>query len=134
MQLTIDDSCVVGDENIGKAFTTMFRTQFGSEQDFRLYFYQSCLLTLNPLLTYDLEASFTPAETKATTFQLCADKAPGLDGFPLLFFQKLWDVVECDIVKLDNELYSHSSNLERINWANIVLIKKYQCPTSTSNF
>lgn len=52
----------------------------------------------------------------------------------MLFFQRFWDVVEQDVIKLCNDFYLYSSNLERINWANIVLIPKSQHPAAISNF
>lgn len=35
----------------------------------------------------ELEKCFSEEEIKQATFQLGADKAPGPDGFPILFFQ-----------------------------------------------
>lgn len=39
----------------------------------------------------------TKGEVRRALFVLGGDKAPGLDGFPAFFFQKLWDIVGDDI-------------------------------------
>lgn len=62
------------------------------------------------------------------------DKAPGPDGFRILFFQKCWDIVKLDIFKLCDDFYSGNANLERINWANIALIPKCQSPDDPSHY
>jgi hypothetical protein len=33
------------------------------------------------------------------------NSAPGLDGFPAEFFQKIWDTIQMDIVHLFNYFY-----------------------------
>lgn len=68
------------------------------------------------------------------TMDLAADKAPGPDGFPILFFQKFWNIIEKDMVQLCNDFHNHSANLERINWANIVLFPKSDTPTAVTDF
>ncbi|OAY79521.1 Ribonucleoside-diphosphate reductase large subunit [Ananas comosus] len=55
--------------------------------------YQSNILP-NP---DSLTTPFTLDEVKVATFQLGSDKAPGPDGFPLLFFQTFWESVKEDI-------------------------------------
>lgn len=67
-------------------------------------------------------------------FGMSADKAPDPDGFPILFFQKCWDIVKFDIFKLCEDFYSGRANLERINWANIALILKCQSPDDPSHY
>lgn len=62
-----------------------------------------------------------------------AEKAPRLDGFPM-FFQKFWSIVSNDLLTLCNDFYNGTSNIELINWANIVLIPKVKTPKLSSNF
>ncbi|KAF7822031.1 putative ribonuclease H-like domain, reverse transcriptase zinc-binding domain-containing protein [Senna tora] len=42
-------------------------------------------------------APFSANEVKEAVFQIGATKAPGTDGFPVLFYQKYWSTVERDV-------------------------------------
>ena len=114
-----------GDREIGKAFTSLFCSQFGSKQLHRLkinwfrLFASKDHVDLAPL-----ESPFSSDEIRAAVFDLGTNKAPGPDKFLVSFFQKLWDVVGPEVVKLCSDFYIHLVNLENINWANIVLIPK----------
>ncbi|KAL9670606.1 hypothetical protein QQ045_008160 [Rhodiola kirilowii] len=50
---------------------------------------------MNAMLT----APFTEGEVKRALFQMHPTKAPGLDGFPALFYQSNWNTLGHDIVK-----------------------------------
>ena len=63
-------------------------------------------------------------EIKSDTFVLGADKAP----WPILFFQKLWSVINNDLFALCQDSYKGTTNLEHINWVSIVLIPKVKSP------
>lgn len=63
---------------------------------------------LGPKFHHDLsvlETPFTKQEVKMAIFELVSDKAPGPDSFPLLFFQKIWEIVEEDIFNLWEDFY-----------------------------
>lgn len=77
---------------------------------------------------------FTSEEIKATFVELGAEKTPGPDYFLILFFQKYWNTVHKDILKLCNDFYNHFTNLEKINWANIILISKADAPVAVFDF
>lgn len=80
----------MGDENIKKAFTAFFRSQFVSKLNYRFRFDWSYLLGSKLFLDlFTLDALITLAEIKMAIFELGADKVQGLDGIPLMFFQKL---------------------------------------------
>lgn len=79
-----------------------------------------------PMELNNLERPFTMAEIKDVVFRLGGDKAPGLNGFPMHFFKQFWEKVKEDIFKLCEDFYFGRANLERINWANIMLIPKVE--------
>lgn len=61
-------------------------------------------------------------------FDLGGDKALGLDGFPVQFFNLFWDTIKLDLLKLYEDFYWCKANLERINLASITLIPKVNSP------
>ncbi|XP_020110396.1 uncharacterized protein LOC109725565 [Ananas comosus] len=86
-----------------QSFKRVFGTQGDSPSSLGDW---SGLYHSNRLLDPDsLTAPFTLDEVKTATFQLGSDKAPGPDGFPLVFFQTFWDVVKDDITKVFSEFH-----------------------------
>lgn len=81
-----------------------------------------------------MELSFSKEEIKKAIFGLGADKEPGPDGFPLSFSQKYWNIIEPDIIALCDGFHDGSINLERINWASIVLIPKKGIPEGSNDY
>lgn len=48
---------------------------------------------------------FTEDEIKMAVFSLGSDKASGPDGFPLLFFQHLWDLLRPDLLTIFEDFH-----------------------------
>lgn len=62
-----------------------------------------------PLLNHsNLTQPFSMEEIKQATFQLEGDKAPGPDGFNLIFFQVFWDTLKVDLFNIFRELFEGS--------------------------
>lgn len=120
---------------IGKVFTNHFRSFFGSKNDSHFLFDWSFLLRNKnlPDLSF-LEAPFSKEEIKCVIFEMGTDKAPRPDGFPISFFQKFWPIVERDILKLCLDFQEGVVKLEKLNWANIVLIPKVDAPEGPADF
>lgn len=49
-----------------------------------------------------LEAHFTSEEIKHALFGLGHDRAPGPDGFPIIFFQHFWFRIGCHFHSVDS--------------------------------
>jgi hypothetical protein len=52
------------------------------------------------------------------------DKAPGLDGFTLAFFQDCWDVIKTNLMGVFQDFHTHSRFVKSINATFIALILK----------
>ncbi|KAL8125341.1 hypothetical protein AgCh_012871 [Apium graveolens] len=61
------------------------------------------------------------------------DKAPGPDGMTPAFFQKYWNIVGKDVLKLKKEFFSIGELMEGLNETNIVLIPKKKNPTGVGD-
>lgn len=63
-------------------------------------------------------------EVKSTVFGMGSDKAPGLDDFPALFFQKFWDILASDLWEVVEESRKGGFVLKDFNNTFIALIPK----------
>ncbi|KAA3474146.1 reverse transcriptase [Gossypium australe] len=61
-------------------------------------------------------------------------KAPGIDGFLALFFQKYWDIVGSDISQYCLAVLKGEIEMDEINKTHIVLIPKVDRPKKLSQF
>ncbi|KAA3478991.1 reverse transcriptase [Gossypium australe] len=63
-----------------------------------------------------------------------ATKAPGEDGFPALFFQKLWHIFSDEVSSFCLQQLNGEMEVSRVNYTHIVLIPKKVLPTDLSHF
>lgn len=61
-------------------------------------------------------------------------KAFGDDGFPTLFFQNYWNIVDSDVTKFCLKVLNNGMDFDEINFTNIVFIPKIPHPTNLFNF
>ncbi|XP_020262664.1 uncharacterized protein LOC109838650 [Asparagus officinalis] len=81
-----------------------------------------------------LDLPFSPQEISEAVFDLHPDKSPGPDGFPILFFQRFWPVVQADVIEFIQGLHSHPHLLQNINYSHICLIPKSDGAFSPKDF
>ena len=79
-------------------------------------------------------AEFTDHEISDALFQIGPLKAPGPDGFPARFFQRNWEVLKENIIRVVNEFFKTGIMPEGVNETSIVLIPKVATPTRVSEF
>jgi len=53
-----------------------------------------------------------------------SDKAPGPNGFPILFYKEFWPILKFDLIHMFNEFYNGHLQLDRFNFASVILIHK----------
>lgn len=58
-----------------------------------------------------LERPFTLEEVKKAVFDLGSDKAPGPDGFPMMFFKTFWEIVKVEVMKLCEDFFFREGEL-----------------------
>jgi hypothetical protein len=71
-----------------------------------------------------LASIFTEQEVKATIFQMEHNKAPGSDGFPVEFYQVLWEIIKMDLMDLFHEFHKGDLPLFSLNFGIITLLPK----------
>ncbi len=95
----------------------------------------SDLFTNRDLLsTEQLTAPFAVDEIKRTTFQLSGEKALDPDGYILFFFQKFWDVIKPDLIKISNDLFDGVLNTGAIDYSHICLVPKKDGAKTANDF
>ena len=52
------------------------------------------------------------------------NKAPGLDGFPLEFYQVFWDLLKDDLMAMFMEFHEGTLPLNSLNFGTIILLPK----------
>lgn len=60
---------------------------------------------------------------RKAVFTLAKNKAPGPDGFLILFYQEFWDIINEDLVNIFKSL-SSSTDLSRLNYTHMILVPK----------
>jgi hypothetical protein len=80
------------------------------------------------------EVPFLKKEVKDVIFGMDGNKAPGLDGFSLAFFQACWDVLKEDIMVVFSEFHVHGKFEKSINFTFISLILKVSGASELKDF
>ncbi|KAL4324012.1 hypothetical protein GQ457_11G027330 [Hibiscus cannabinus] len=89
---------------------------------------------ITPSVTADMNsgllASFTAEEVIAAFRDINPRKSPGIDGLPSGFFRQHWDILGEDFVSLCLDLLRGHTDMASVNETVIVLIPKFDKPTS----
>jgi hypothetical protein len=81
-----------------------------------------------------LESRFTEEEIKKAVFESYADGAPGPDGISFMFYQKYWEVIKGDFLKMFEDYYKGELDLYRLNFALITVIPKEKDARTMNKF
>ena len=73
-------------------------------------------------------------EVKLVVFQLGAYKTTGPDGYNGFFYQRYWDTIKRDVIKVVQYYFSNERLLREINMIDIVLIPKTKAPEGVAQF
>lgn len=71
-----------------------------------------------------LTKPFSIEEIKNALFSMDTNRAPAPDNIPIEFYQHCWDVVKNDIVKIFDQFYEGSLDVQRLNYGVITLLPK----------
>ena len=71
-----------------------------------------------------IELPFSEAEIYAALMGMNGDKAPGPDGFTMVFWQSCWEIVKEDILDLFKEFHEQNSFIKSLNHTFLVLLPK----------
>ena len=80
-----------------------------------------------------LEEQFSKEEIRAAVFDLGGDRAPGPDGFPIIYFQHFWDMLEDDLFVF-NEFCENGVLVRELGASFLALIPKKHGALSVKDF
>ncbi|KAK6164390.1 hypothetical protein DH2020_001254 [Rehmannia glutinosa] len=81
-----------------------------------------------------LESPFTDEDVERALMGIGPNKAPGVDGFHAIFFQKHWSLLKKDVTSACLDVLNHGRSVKSINETIIVLIPKKKNPKRLSDF
>jgi hypothetical protein len=90
--------------------------------------------TLDAVESSSLELPFEEKKVFEVIKGTNRDKAPGLDGFSLAFFQDCWDVIKSDLMGVFQDFHTHSKFVKSINANFLALIPKNSGATDLKDF
>jgi len=76
----------------------------------------------------------TDDDIKAALFSISDSKAPGPDGYNVLFYKKSWDIIKVDFIAAIRYFFSENSLPRCVNATRVALVPKKELPTSLSDF
>jgi hypothetical protein len=79
---------------------------------------------LSPEENSILVADFSESEELEAIEQMEKNKALGPDGFPMEFFQKFWDLIKEDLMRMFRSFFSGELPLFHLNFGRIILLPK----------
>jgi hypothetical protein len=72
----------------------------------------------------ELEKDFSEKEIKEAVFGSYAEGAPGPDGFSFLFYQKFWDLIKPELLRMFSDWHRGELDIFRLNFSLLTLIPK----------
>ena len=125
--------------NDSNQIRTLFRNNFiNIFKEKEIHFPEHLEYLILPCITEEENESIlsmpSPEEIRATLFQMQDLKAPGLDGFPALFYKQLWSTVGNDVINAVTSFFIRGSMPKEVNASLIVLIPKSSNPSSVNHF
>lgn len=130
-----DGQWITNSNSIRKLFYNNFKEHFKEEPT---YFPTHLNHLILPCITKDKNHELikipTLEEFKSTLFQMQDLKAPGLDGFPVIFYKQLWPSIGDDVIRVVTSFFRFGTMPREVNSALIVLIPKTYSPSSANHY
>lgn len=130
-----DDSWISDSSSIRSHFFEYFKNLFKEEEaNFPPHLDHLILPSITEDENVELYCIPMPEEIKSTLFSMFDLKAPGSDGFPVIFYKHLWTTVGNDVIRAVTSFFQLRSMPKEVNNSLIVLIPKISNPTSSHHF
>lgn len=126
---------VTGSNRIREKFLQHFKELYKEEE---VSFPDHLDNLIRPCITDDENSDLcctpTPEEIRLTLFNMQDLKAPGPDGFPVLFYKEYWPTVGNDVIKAVTSFFNFGNMPKEVNNSLIILIPKISNPSSMDHY
>jgi hypothetical protein len=128
-RLEQEDGIIVGDQELKRYIIRYYKNLFGQPVESNISLDESNIDDISQVTENEnetLTSPFTMAEIKEAVFQMEHNKATGSDGFPVEFYQVLWEIIKEDMLALFSDFYEERLPLFSLNFEVITLLPKIQ--------
>lgn len=126
---------IEGDREVGQLVHRMLSSLFTEEQPNRVWITtEHSWPSIDPSMWDHACAEITNEDIKAAMFSIGGLKAPGIDGYPAIFFQKNWDTVGHGVCQIVSEMWHSPPTIYEVNQTLITLIPKTEAPERATQF
>lgn len=81
-----------------------------------------------------LANKYTAKEILGALRSMGPTKAPGIHGFPTLFFQQFWHIMGDEVTDFYLRVLNENADISKVNTTNIILLPKVPNPTNMTKF
>ncbi len=131
IRLSDGSSMFSNHSSIANLLFTFFKNLLGAEPAVSGVLNFGLLFPSDSPSLLSLQDPFGIDEVERSIFSCDPEKAPGPDGFPMIFFQQFWHILRDDVMEVFSNFFHGSLNLEDINSSWICLIPK-KCEVTTA--
>ncbi|KAH1032635.1 hypothetical protein J1N35_044809 [Gossypium stocksii] len=96
--------------------------------------YEGVFSRISPFMNEQLLREFKVEDFREALWEIEPTKAPGVDGFHAIFFQKFWHIIEQDVAKFCLQVINREISLHEVNSTKIILIPKVRDADTMSLF
>jgi hypothetical protein len=127
IQLEQQEGTIVGEDNLKVYITEFYKKLFGAPASNNISLIEEEVHDIPQISDVENDILTTPfSEEKVyeAISQMEHNKAPGLDGFPAEFYQKIWVVIKDELMALFNQFSIGDLPLYKPNFGVIALLPK----------
>ncbi|RVX22106.1 putative sugar phosphate/phosphate translocator [Vitis vinifera] len=112
------------EKDVREGVVNVFQHLLTENSDWKADIEMLQLEQINQQEAENLEHPFSEDEIHSALMEMNGDKAPGLDGFTMAFWQRCWVLVKEEVLDLFKEFYEQSAFIKSINNTFLVLLPK----------
>jgi hypothetical protein len=125
---------IAGQKNLEDHITKFYKELFGQPQVSEIQLNLEDIPTIDPEVAQNMTASFSMEEIENAVFEMAHNKSAGSNGFPIEFYQKIWDLIKHDLKALVDDFQQGKLDIERLNYGVITLVPKCEDPNDIKKF
>ncbi|RVW69712.1 hypothetical protein CK203_060611 [Vitis vinifera] len=134
VKIKVNGEWIIGDRELREGVVGGFKSLFFEEEGWRPSIEGLSFETLEEEEVTSLEGIFLEEEVLGALLELNGVKAPGLDGFSMVFWHFSWEFVKFDVLNFFNEFHEHGRFVRNLNTTFLVLIPKKKGAVNLKDF